>query len=320
MRVNELIEKSKKLINNFLDRLDPKPLNEIVDLIQSHDGLIFVSGVGKSGMIAQKIAVTLTSTGTRAFYISPTDSMHGDFGQISKGDVVFLLSKSGESDEVIAMMPYLRNKEAIVVAVVSDPNSRLSKGADKVIILPFEEELCPHNLAPTMSTTGQLLFGDILAIALMEKKAFSKDQFALNHPAGRLGKRLTMKVKDIMLQGGNVPLCQGHEKLIDILIEYSNKKAGCMLVTDQNRELLGIFTDGDLRRALQKHGSDVLHLKMEELMICSPKKIDGEMMAYDAMRYMEGDQKSPIMVLPVVEQGNRVIGLVKLHDIIQSGV
>lgn len=320
MRVNDLIGKSKKLINNFLDQLDPKPLTEIVDFIHSHNGLIFLSGVGKSGMIAQKIAVTLTSTGTRAFYISPTDSMHGDFGQISKGDVVFLISKSGESDEVIAMMPFLRNKDAVIVAVVSDRNSRLAKGADKIIFLPFDEELCPHNLAPTMSTTGQLLFGDILAIALMEKKSFSKDQFALNHPAGRLGKRLTMKVKDIMIRDGNVPVCLGDQKLMDILIDYSNKKAGCMLITDKNRELLGIFTDGDLRRALQKHGSEVLHLKMEELMIKNPKKIDSEMMAYDAMRYMEGDQKSPIMVLPVVEQGNLVIGLVKLHDIIQSGV
>lgn len=320
MRVNELILKSKKLINDFLDRLDPKPLNEIVEFIHDHKGLIFLSGVGKSGMIAQKIAVTLTSTGTRAFFISPLDSMHGDFGQISKDDVVFLISKSGESDEVIAMMPFLRNKGAIIVAVVSDKNSRLARGADKIIYLPFEEELCPYNLAPTMSTTGQLLFGDILAIALMEKKAFSKDQFALNHPAGRLGKRLTMKVKDIMLKDRHVPLCFGDQKLIDILIDYSNKKAGCMLVTDKNQELLGIFTDGDLRRALQKHGSQVLHLKMEELMIKNPKKIDGETMAYDAMRFMEGDQKSPIMVLPVVEQGNRVIGLIKLHDIIQSGV
>jgi arabinose-5-phosphate isomerase len=320
MSINNLINKTKQLLNNFLDRLDPKPIESIVEMIHQHQGLIFLSGVGKSGMIAQKIAQTLTSTGTRAFYISPTDSMHGDLGQIAKDDAVFLISKSGESDELIAMLPSLRNKEAYIIAVVSNENSRLSKGSDKTILLPFEQELCPFDLAPTVSTTQQLIFGDLLAISLMQKKEISKDQFAKNHPAGRLGKRLTMKVKDLMLRDAHVPLCLGDQKLGDILVDFSSKRAGCMLVIDDGKKLKGIFTDGDLRRALQKHGSEVLQMKMDDLMIKQPRKVVSDMMAYEAMKYMEGDQKSPIMVLPVVELDDRVVGLVKLHDIIQSGV
>lgn len=320
MHIKELLANSKKLINDFFDKIDPKPIDEIVNIILESKGLIFFSGVGKSGMVAQKIAVTLTSTGTRAFFINPTDSLHGDMGHVSQGDIVFLLSKSGESDELIAMLPFLRNKGAFVVAIVTNASSRLAKSANHVITLPFSRELCPHNMAPTISTTQQLILGDAIAIALMNKKQFTKDQFAANHPAGKLGKQLTMKVQDLMLKDGAVPLCRLDDKLMDILVEFTNKRAGCMVVVDQEQKLKGIFTDGDLRRALQKHGSEVLELKMKDLMIENPKKVDSHSLAYDAMRYMEGDQKSPIMVLPVVESGDRVVGLIKLHDIIQSGV
>lgn len=320
MDIKELLDNSKKLINDFFDKIETKQIDEIVNIILNSKGLIFFSGVGKSGMVAQKIAVTLTSTGTRAFFISPTDSLHGDMGHVSDGDIIFLLSKSGESDELIAMMPYLRNKGAFIVAVVMNKHSRLAKAAHHVIELPFSKELCPHNMAPTISTTQQLILGDAIAIALMNKKAFSKDQFAANHPAGKLGKQLTMKVEDLMLKGGHVPLCGLEDKLIDILVDFSDKRAGCMVVVDKAQKLKGIFTDGDLRRALQKYGSEVLNLKMKDLMIQNPKKVESQALAYDAMRYMEGDQKSPIMVLPVVEQGDRVVGLLKLHDIIQSGV
>lgn len=316
----ELLEKTRAELNNFFDQVDTEALDKIVDLMSKSQGMIIFTGVGKSGMIAGKIAVTMTSTGTRALFLSPTDSMHGDMGFVGKGDIVFLLSKSGESDELLTLVPYLRNKGAILVALVTEAKSRLAKATDYVIELPFETELCPFDMAPTLSTTEQLIIGDVLSIALMMKKRVTVEEFAANHPAGRIGKRITMKVRDLMLKDPLIPLAMPHDKLIDILVELSNKRAGCVLVIDAERRLQGIFTDGDLRRALQKFGSSVLQLTMQELMTQGAKKIGPDVLALEAMRFMEADQKFPIMVLPVVEEDMKVVGLIKLHDIIQSGV
>lgn len=316
----ELLEKTRTELNKFFDQVDTEALDKIVDVMNASKGMIIFTGVGKSGMIAGKIAVTMTSTGTRALFLSPTDSMHGDMGFVGKGDIVFLLSKSGESDELLTLVPYLRNKGAILVALVTEAKSRLAKATDYVIELPFETELCPFNLAPTLSTTEQLIIGDILSIALMMKKKVTVEEFAANHPAGRIGKRITMKVRDLMIKDPLVPLAKPNDKLIDILVELSNKRAGCVLIIDEERKLQGIFTDGDLRRALQKYGSSVLQLTMNELMTKTAKKIGPDVLALEAMRFMEENQKFPIMVLPVVEEDMKVVGLIKLHDIIQSGV
>jgi arabinose-5-phosphate isomerase len=320
MSAKDLISKYRTLLDHFYNGFDPAVLDDLVEYFKDSPGLIFLTGVGKSGLIAEKIAVTLTSTGTRALFLSPTDSMHGDIGLVSKGDSVFLISKSGESDELMTMIPYIRNKGARMVALVMNGKSRLARACDKVVVLPFIEELCPHDLAPTISTTEQLIFGDLLAILLMKNKNFTRDQFASNHPAGRIGKRITMKVKDLMIKPPHLPLCKEEDRVIDILVELSDKRAGCLLVTDSRLQLKGIFTDGDLRRALQKYGADVLHIPIKDLINKNCKTIQPEILAIEAMKQMEADQKHPIMVMPVIEEDKKVVGLIKLHDIIQSGV
>jgi arabinose-5-phosphate isomerase len=320
MSMKELFLKSQELINHFFKEFDIDPLEELVGFLKKKKKLLFLTGVGKSGLVAEKIAATLTSTGTRAFYLSPQDSLHGDIGWVQKGDVVLLFSKSGESEEMVSMIPYLRNRGAYLVGFCSNKESRLARACHRTISIPFEQELGPLDMVPTLSTTLQMIIGDVMAVALMEHKEISKDDFARNHPAGRIGKRLTTKVMDIMLKGDDLPIAYPQTKLIDSLVEFTNKRAGCLLIIDDHQKLLGIFTDGDLRRALQKWGPQVMEMTFREMMTAAPRHIDGEMLAFEAMQIMEKDQKYPIMVLPVTDRERKVIGLIKLHDILQSGL
>ena len=306
MPAHALFQNTKELIGNFFETFDPAIINELVAKLHGSNGLIFFTGVGKSGLIAQKIAVTMTSTGTRALFLSPTDSLHGDIGLVGKGDFVFLLSKSGESDELLSMIPFLRNREAVLVAVVCNPLSRLAQAAHHVAFLPLKQELCPHDLTPTISTTSQLMFGDLLSICLMKAKNFSASDFAQNHPAGKIGKRALMRVRDLMIKGDQIPLAGAGDKLIDTLVELTNKRAGCVLIQDGIGRLLGIFMDGDLRCALQNRGAAILDLPLQEFMSPNPKKIDPDVLLVDALKIMEADQQHPIMVLPAVDNEGRI--------------
>lgn len=318
--LKDLFQKERESLDQFFDRLDFPALEKAVEMLRACTGVVFFTGVGKSGLIAKKIAMTMTSTGTRALYISPTDALHGDIGIVTNQDVFVLLSKSGESDELLNLVPALRNKGAKLLSVVSNPRSRLAQLADLSVTLHIEKELCPFDMAPTVSTTAQMIFGDVLAIALMQMKSFSQDQFAQNHPAGRIGKRITMKVQDLMIHGTSLPVCKPTDKLVEILVELSNKRCGCILITDGQHQMQGIFTDGDLRRALQNKGADVLHTPMKDLMTVSAKYVEPQKLAWEAMQIMEADQKRAITVLPVLEEGKKVVGLIKLHDILQSGL
>lgn len=318
--IKELFAKEKESLNYFLDHFDQSQMEKMLFAIRACEGIVFLSGVGKSGLIAQKIAQTMTSTGTRALYISPTDALHGDIGIVTEKDLFVLLSKSGESDELVNLIPILRNKHVQTIALVSNLNSRLARGCNLAINLPINQELCPYDLAPTISTTAQMIFGDVLAIALMRLKNFSQDQFVQNHPAGRLGKRITMKVEDLMVKGSSLPVCKPQSKLVEILVELSDKRCGCILITDEQDELKGIFTDGDLRRALQDHGEAVLDKPIQELMTVSAKWTTPSQLAWDAMRQMETEPKTAVSVLPVLQDDKKVVGLIKLHDIIQSGI
>lgn len=315
--LSELIEQQQKYVNAFFESLDRAKTEEIFHKLAKTSGTLFFSGVGKSGIVAQKIASTLVSTGTKALYMSPLDALHGDIGIVSPGDHFLLLSKSGESDELLRLIDALKLKRAQTVAVVCNPGSRLAKIADDVIHLPLERELCPFDLSPTTSAAIQLLFGDILAVALMRKKAFSIDQYAINHPAGLIGKRAQLMVKDIMLKGREMPLAYPEQKLIDLLVELSNKRCGCLIVVDAKNSLQGIFTDGDLRRALQNFGPDALQKTLAELATKTPRTISPEKLAYEALKEMERDPKKPITVMPVVE-ADQVVGVIKLHDILQE--
>lgn len=318
--LKELLDKQREYSNLFLDSLDLEESQKMVDLLLQCKGVIFFTGIGKSGLVAKKIAFTMVSTGTRALYLSPTDALHGDLGMVSSNDVFIILSKSGESDELINLIPSIRNKGAVLLGVVCNAHSRLARACHHSVTLPVHKELCPFDMAPTMSTTAQLMFGDLLTIALMRHKNFSLDEYALNHPSGRIGKRITLKVKDLMLTGSKVPLCRADHKVVDILVELSNKRCGCILVTNEDFKMLGIFTDGDLRRALQNKGGSVLETKMSELMTTNPRWVGEETLAWEAMKVMEADYQKRITVLPVINEERTILGVIHMHDIVQSGL
>lgn len=318
--LKELFDKEKEQLDLFFSQLNLSETEKILNLMRTCKGMMIFTGIGKSGLVAKKIAMTMTSTGSRAFYISPIDALHGDLGIVSPDDLVIMLSKSGESDELLNLVPFLKLKGVELIAFVSNPNSRLAKACEHTLVMPHDKELCPYDMAPTTSTVIQLIVGDVLAIALMKLKNFSLDQYALNHPSGRIGKRITMKVEDLMLKGTELPTCQADDKLVDTLVELSNKRCGCVLVMNKARSLQGIFTDGDLRRALIKHGPEILQLPMEQLMTKSAKWIEPGKLAWDAMKLMEANPASPITTLPVLGENATVHGLIKMHDIIQSGL
>lgn len=314
-----LFDTFRNSLNQFFDAVD---LNEVERAFESSlacKGTLFLSGVGKSGFIAQKIAATLVSTGTRAVFLSPAGALHGDIGIVSADDLFLAFSKSGESEELVELIPYLRKRGAFTIGVVSDLSSRLAKVSDLVVHLPVHKEICPYDLAPTTSTAAQLIFGDCLAIALMQARQFTVGDFASNHPAGFLGRKINLKVSDLMLQGEAIPLCKSQDRLIEILPELTGKRCGSILITDDNFQLLGIFTDGDLRRAIHSKGEGALQIPMGELMITTPQTTDPSQFAITALRQMEENPSRLITVLPVLQNG-KLVGLLRMHDIIQSGL
>lgn len=317
--LRELFEEQRGYLNYFFDYVDMEQAEKFFHACMECKGLMVFTGVGKSGIIAEKIAMTLTSTGTRALCLPPTNFLHGDIGIVSQEDCVILVSKSGETDELLNLIPFIRRRQARILGIVSNEESRLARACDLSISLPVEKELCPFNLAPTTSTAVQLIFGDVLAVALMRAKGFSLDEYALTHPMGALGRKMTLKVEDVMIQGEEIPLCDPEERLVDMLVELSNKKCGCLIVSDKEQNFMGIFTDGDLRRALQSQGPSVLEKKIGSLMTTSAYSIPKGVLAWDALKTMQKDPKRWIMVLPVLEQ-KKVVGIVRMHDIIQSGL
>ena len=317
--LKELFEKQKQHLDYFFEHLDVAACELLLQEILKCPGLLFFTGVGKSGFIAQKIAATLLSTGTKALFLSPLDALHGDLGMVCEKDLVLILSKSGETSELVQLLPFIRRKRAQLVAITSNSESKLAKGCDFTVTLPCKNELCPFDLAPTTSAEVQLLFGDVLAMGLMEATRFSLDQFAENHPSGRIGRRSSLRVRDLMLAKEKTPLCLFDHRLEEILTDLTNKRCGCLIVTDEKRRLKGIFTDGDLRRALQTQGENILKERIGLLMTPAPKAIHAEALAWDALKLMESDQTRPVMVLPVLD-AEEVIGIIKMHDLIQAGL
>jgi arabinose-5-phosphate isomerase len=315
-----LFEEQQKHINEFFENIDLPLADKVLEMMMTCQGVIFFSGIGKSGLVAKKIAVTITSTGTRALYMSPTNALHGDIGMVSPQDLFIFLSRSGESDELLTLLPFLRNKGVSIISIVCKKNSRLARASDLSLVLPMNRELCPFDSVPTTSAAIQLIFGDVLAIAMMRLKNVQHEQYTKNHPAGRIGKRLTLKVKDLMLTGSHVPLCKPTDKLGEVLVELSTKRCGCLLITNPTNHLMGIFTDGDLGRSLNKLGPAALERQIDELMTKTPKSIGADSLIVHAIQLMEADQKNAITVLPVLDDQKQVVGLVKMHDIIQSGI
>lgn len=318
--IKELLEKEKESLVHFLDHVDVQTLEQFVKLLHACRGYLIFTGVGKSGLIAEKIAMTMNSTGTKAFYISPMNALHGDIGIATSNDIVLMLSKSGESDELLHLIPFLRNKGVEIACMVNNRESRLARASDHVLVLPFERELCPFDMAPTISAATQLIIGDVIAVALMQMNNFTLDEYARNHPSGRIGRRVVTRVQDLMLSGNATPLCSPKMKLVDSLGELSRKGCGCVMVVDDQKHLLGIFTDGDLRRALEKNGADALNTELDKLMSLNPRTINVTDLAYSALQLMESDQKRPIAVLPVLNEQKQVVGVIKMHDIVQAGL
>lgn len=317
--IKEIFQEQKQCINHFFEQVSLNQIENFFQACQSCNGLLILTGVGKSGIIAEKIALTLASTGSRAVYLTPLNFLHGDIGIIRPQDHVIMLSKSGETEELLDLIPHIKRKGAKIFAVTSKMQSRLESVADLTLHLPVLKELCPFDLAPTTSTSVQLLFGDLLVAALMKAKNFSLDEYAQNHPSGSIGKKMTVYVKDLMLKESHLPLCAPSNSVVDILVDLSDKRCGCMLIADTDRRLIGIFTDGDLRRALQREGPKILDKKMAELMTRNPISVSPDLLAHEAVKIMQRDPNRYVLVAPVTDSG-RVVGIIRMHDIIQAGI
>uniref|UniRef100_A0A061SPM1 Arabinose-5-phosphate isomerase n=1 Tax=Tetraselmis sp. GSL018 TaxID=582737 RepID=A0A061SPM1_9CHLO len=317
--LKQLFEEQHRFLNYFFDNLEYGPLQSFCEACLNCKGVLCFSGVGKSGFIAQKITQTLVSTGTKAVFLSPTDALHGDIGIVGPDDLLVLLSKSGGTEELLRLVPYARAKGAKLVSVTSVKGNKLEAACDMAIHLPLERELCPFDLAPVTSTAIQMLFGDTVAISLMLSRNLTKDEYAMNHPAGRIGKRLMLRVDDVMLTGEKLPLVTGEVKVVDTLVELSSKGCGCVLVVDNHNKLLGTFTDGDLRRTLQSIGPAALQTHVSEVMSKSPTVISAGAKAVDAMQTMEKGSRK-VAFLPVVDDSSAVKGVVTLHGLVSAGL
>ena len=278
-------------------------------------GKIIVMGLGKSGHIADKMAATFASTGTPAFFIHPSEAIHGDLGMIDKEDVVLILSYSGETEEIVSLIPIIKNMGITIIALTGNKKSKLSKEATINLNVEVKEEACPMNLAPTASTTAALAMGDAIAVALLEKKGFTKEDFAKSHPGGYLGKKLLLSLSDIMHEGDEIPIVYETDKVASGLIEMSEKALGMTAVLNNKNELVGIFTDGDLRRTLENK-VDIQNTYMKEVMKKDPYVMSGETLAYNAVAII---QEMKITSLLIVKD-KTVIGALNIHDLFRAGV
>jgi arabinose-5-phosphate isomerase len=296
---------SAQLDNGFVD---------VVELLHGMKGRLVVSGIGKSAIIGQKIVATFNSTGTPAIFMHAADAIHGDLGMIQEGDVVMVISKSGESPEIKVLVPLIRNLGNPLVAMAGNLTSYMALHADHVLNTTVEQEACPNNLAPTTSTTAQMVMGDALAVCLMEKKGFTSADFAKFHPGGALGKKLYLHVSDLYVQNEK-PQVGANALLRDVILEISSKRLGIVAVLDGEGTLLGVITDGDLRRMLGK-GGDLNGLTADMIMTRTPRTIDASALAVDALDLM---RKNNITQLPVMDNG-KYVGVVHLHDLIKEGL
>ena len=286
------------------------------EIILQCRGRVVVTGMGKSGHVGGKIAATLASTGTPAFFVHPGEASHGDLGMIQPGDVVLALSNSGETEEILTILPIIKRMDVKLIALTGNLNSTLARQADAVIDAAVDKEACPHNLAPTASTTVTLALGDALAVALLKSRGFTREDFARSHPAGALGRRLLLYVADIMHTGQEIPLVRDDASLREALLEMTGKGLGMVGVTDRDERLVGILTDGDLRRLLNRE-VNVYSARVCEVMIRHPKVTRSDVLAAETVKLMEALK---INGLFVVDADNRVVGALNMHDLLRAGV
>lgn len=320
MRKNEeIIQFATQIIDNELSAINGikarlgDDFAKTVDLILENKGNLVFSGVGKSAIIAQKIVATLNSTGTTAVFMHAADAIHGDLGIVREGDIVVILSKSGETPEIKVLVPLIKLRGNKIVAMVGNRQSYLASQADFILDVTVDEEAIPGSLAPTSSTTAQLVMGDALALILMRCRGFSSDDFAKFHPGGALGKQLYLRVKDLYVRNER-PEVGPDDSLTQVIIEMTHKRLGAAVVTENGR-LLGIITDGDLRRMLMKY-PDIEQVKAAQIMTSNPKTIDEDALVVDALHKM---RENSITQLPVMRDG-KYLGIIHLHDILKEGI
>lgn len=296
-------------------RIDEK-FEKAVLLIYGKKGRVVVTGMGKSGIIAKKIAATLTSTGTAAFFLHPADAVHGDLGGVLKDDIVICISKSGNTDEITRLIPVFKSFGVPIITMTGNLKSALAERSDVVLDTGVTEEACPNDLAPTASTTAALAMGDALAMALLAKRNFTHEEFAQLHPGGTLGKRLQLTLEEIMFSNEKIPLVKTDSTLREVIFEMTSKRFGSTCVVDQTGILVGIITDGDLRRLLAKT-DNILSLKAQDVMAYHPKSAKKDDLAMMALRTMEAHN---IMQIIIVDAENHPIGMVHLHDLLEAGL
>jgi len=309
------IEIENRAVAELLNRVDAGFVNAC-EIILASKGRVVVIGMGKSGHIGKKIAATLASTGTTAMYVHPAEASHGDIGMIAADDVVLAISNSGTTSEILSLLPVLKRKGVPLISLTGDKQSELAMAASANLDARVDEEACPLGLAPTSSTTAALVLGDALAMALLEARGFTRDDFAISHPGGYLGRRLLVKVKDVMHSGDAIPKVMTGTTLPEALLEMSSKGFGLTTIIGKNGELLGVFSDGDLRRTIDS-GKNIQETLIDEVMSSTFKHIDSNALAAEAARIM---QESNVYVLIVKGETPSVEGMLKMHDLLQSNV
>jgi arabinose-5-phosphate isomerase len=319
-----IIERAKRVLQieaEAIDRLGERiddAFVRAVELILACKGKVIVTGVGKSGLIGQKIAATMASTGTPAFFLHPTEGSHGDLGMLEKKDIVIALSNSGETDELSQILPLIKRHGNTLIALTGGLSSTLARAGDVVLDVSVQEEACPLGLAPTASTTAALAMGDALAVALLEQRGFKKEDFAILHPAGKLGKRLLLKVRDLMHVGNEFPKVYEDTLMKEAVMEITSKRLGVTAVVNARGELVGVITDGDLRRALERY-PDLLNRTAAEAMTRNPKSIEADNLAVQAVQRMEEHAITALIVFD--KAGARIPqGIIHLHDLLKAGV
>ena len=320
------IERAKRVLRieadavaALIDRID-ETFVQAVDMVLDSKGRVVVTGMGKSGQIGKKIAATLASTGTPALFLHPAEGVHGDLGMVMRGDVVIALSNSGETEEITRMLPSLKRLEIRIIALTGNKESTLAKNSDVVLDVSVKEEACPLGLAPTASTTAALAMGDAMAVALLDKRGFRPEDFACFHPGGALGKRLLLRVRDLMHTGNDIPTVGEQTLIKDAIFEISSKKMGVTAVLDAAGTLVGVISDGDLRRWMEKTektGENLLAKKAGEIMTKNPKTANKDSLAAEAVAIME---KNSITCLIVADAQKKHEGVIHLHDLLKAGV
>jgi arabinose-5-phosphate isomerase len=319
---NQIIDNGKEVI-----RIEAQAVSDLqnsingdfviaVETIYESHGRVVLTGMGKSGLIARKIVATLNSTGTAAIYLHPTDALHGDLGMVRKEDVVILISKSGATEEISNLIPMLKRLEVKLIAMCGNKNSKLARECDIFLNISVKEEACPYDLAPTASTTATLALGDALSVALLKKRKFTEEDFAFLHPGGSLGKRLSLKIKEIMITGDRIPKVGVENSIKDVIFEITGKRLGMTCVVDVKEKLVGIITDGDLRRLLERT-LEIKDLRAKDIMTGKPKVLKADYLASFALQQMENYK---ITSLVITDDQNHPEGIVHLHDLINLGL